>query len=83
MGKSKKLAIYKDIGFAKKTYHKIVRTNVNQKLRQIKDIEDAEELELPEPETIVNDYDYSDYTCDLEHDNTPYWDNERKEMRRK
>ena len=82
MGKSKKLSIHKDVGFAKKTYHRIVRTNINQKLRQIKDIEDAEELKLPNSKEIINDYDYSDTKYDFEH---VFTDDEqtKKEMRRK
>ena len=74
MSKSTKLPIVKDVGFMKKTYHKVIRSNINQKLKQVKDIEDAEELEIPEPETIIDDYDYCDWRFDMrdEEDDSKY-----------
>lgn len=41
-------------------YWRIVRRVINDKVRQITKTPD-DEVDLPEPKEIVNDYDYSDY----------------------
>jgi len=82
MSRSKKKAIYKDKGL-KKTYHKVVRSNVNQVVRESKKLEDLDEVEIPDEKTIINDYDYCDYSIDAEHDNDPRWAGLKIKLRRK
>lgn len=62
MSRSSKKAIHKDVGFMKKDYWKTVRRVQKQALNSGKDI--------PNPRSIVNDYDYSDYTFDFEYAGT-------------
>ena len=64
MSKSYKKPIHKDKGFMKSAYHKKVRVNVNQALREAKKLEEIEDLILPEAKELINDYDYRDYTSD-------------------
>jgi len=61
MGKSKKKAIYKDVGIGKKRYHKTCRSVINKQIREISKLEDTDEYEIENEKTIINDYDYSDY----------------------
>lgn len=64
MSKSCKKPIYKGKGWAKDIYHKKLRVNVNQALREAAKSGDVEDLILPEAREVVNDYEYSDYTWD-------------------
>jgi ribosomal protein L7/L12 len=64
MSKSFKKPIYKDNGSAKSTYHKVIRSSVNQALREAKKLVEIEDLILPEAKELINDYDYRDYTSD-------------------
>lgn len=83
MSRSRKKAIIKDRG-SKKTYHKVVRSNVNQVVRESKKLEDLDEVEIPDEKTIINDYDYCDRILDLEHgEHSPYWDEIKIKMKRK
>lgn len=61
MSRSFKLPIYKDRGRYKKKYWKWVRSSINNVLRS-QLCNDLDNLELPNPKTIVNDWDYSDYS---------------------
>ena len=83
MARSVKKAIYKDVGYAKRTYHKVTRSNINQTLREAKKLEDLEELEIPEEKTIVNDYSYCDYRIYLENDDNPNWEEAKIKFKRK
>jgi hypothetical protein len=59
----KKIPISKITGYLRKDYWKIIRRKIKSKLQ---DTGDYEELQLPEPQEICNDYDYIDYIlcCD-------------------
>ena len=60
MSKSyKKTPISKIKGNDKDNYWKRVRSSTNNLLRS-KDINQLKELSLPDPKSIVNDYDYTD-----------------------
>ena len=61
MSRSRKIyPIIKDKGF-KNLYWKTIRSTVNQVVRGFLKKEDLDDTELPNPKTIINDYDYSDY----------------------
>ncbi len=64
MSRSYKKAIYKDVGHRKKGYWRTIRRVQKQAIKQGKDI--------PNPKTIINDHDYSDYTIDYEHNPSVY-----------
>lgn len=57
MSRSRKLPILKDKSFRKETYWRNIRSRINQLVRM-------GEEELPNPKTIINDYDFSDYKFD-------------------
>lgn len=59
MSRSKKKPIFKEKGFMKETYWRTVRRISKYYLRQGKDI--------PNPKSIICDWDYSDYTIDVYH----------------
>lgn len=81
MARSRKKPIHKDVGFAKKTYHRTIRSTVNKAIREIAKLDDLEEIEIPDGKTIINDWDYSDYTIDLrEEDDEDKW---KKKISRK
>lgn len=65
MSKSTKIPIVKDVGFMKNFYHRIIRRKINQNLKQIKNIDDVDGVCLPEPKTIIGDYDYCDWIYDM------------------
>ena len=50
----------KDKGF-KNLYWKTIRSSINQVVRGFLKKRDLDDTELPNPKTIINDYDYSDY----------------------
>ena len=84
MSKSRKKAIIKDKKDS--TYWRRIRSNINQRVRQFKDevvnkesfhadcLEDAKILDsedtLPNPKSLVNDYDYCDHYIDYEYNNS-------------
>lgn len=68
MSRSRKLPIYKDKG-EKKYYWRYIRSSIKNSLRS-QLYSDLDYLELPNPKTIINDYDYSDYTIDFKY--TPW-----------
>ena len=83
MSRSRKLAIYKDKGL-KKLYWRIIRSHIKQKVKSIINNPDCDDL--PNPKSIVNDYDYSDYTIDNEFGKRSFFNNDlewTKKMRRK
>jgi hypothetical protein len=90
MSRSRKKAIIKDRPRRKKKaslYWRNIRSTIKNSIRSCKNLED---LEIPDPKTIVNDYDYCDYTIDYEFDTEPtkYWSREyilenREKNRRK
>jgi hypothetical protein len=59
MSRSYKKAIYKDKGWIKNIYWRIIRRVQKQCLKQGKDI--------PNPKQIIEDCDYHDYVCDYEY----------------
>ncbi len=72
MGKSyKKNPVVKDKGFDKDNYWRRVRGTTKNILRS-KDISELEEVPLPNPKTIVNDYDYRDWINSCIDDNNCY-----------
>ena len=66
MGKSKKKAIVKDIGHRKNDYWQVHRRTNKQILKNAVEI-GAEEIEFLQPKELIDDYDYSDYTIDMEY----------------
>lgn len=80
MSRSKRKAIIKDRprNFKKSAiYWRRIRRKLHTILHT-KKIDD--DLELPDPKTIVNDYDHTDYILDFEHDKN---DERRERYRRK
>ena len=75
MSRSTKLGIMKDKGL-KRYYWKKVRRIINQTVKRFLK-EDSDLVELPHPKSIMNDYDYSDYTIDYEFDRSSgyFWYN--------
>jgi hypothetical protein len=77
MSRSHKKAIIKDRPRNHKKsslYWRRVRSAIKNKIRSC---DDLDKLEIPNPKTIVNDYDYCDYIIDYEHDKGPdyFWYN--------
>jgi hypothetical protein len=76
MSRSYKKAIFKDKPIYKKTYWRTIRRVQRMALKQDKDI--------PDPKTIINNYDYCDYTIDVEHSkNDSFFYKNIKKFRRK
>lgn len=48
-------------------YWRSVRSTIKQSIREISQLEDKEDFEIPNPKEIVNDYNYCDYVFDYEH----------------
>jgi len=66
MSRSRKLPILKDSPRNHKKsadYWRTVRRVINDRIRYHQ--ETIDDISLPEPKEIVNDYDYIDYVCDL------------------
>lgn len=61
MSRSRKKPIIKDKGL-KNLYWRKIRSRINQLVRGFK--RDQENTELPDPKSLMNDYDYSDYKID-------------------
>lgn len=57
MSRSRKLPVLKDKSFKKKLYWRNIRSRINQLVR-------VGEEELPDPKTLINDYDYIDWIYD-------------------
>lgn len=74
MAKSRKLPIYKD-GLAKE--HRLMRRRIRRSIKlRVKDIlslVDKDTYDIPNPKTIVNDYDWSDYTVDYRTGRKPHF----------
>lgn len=64
MSRSRKKAILKDKA-DKRQYWRTVRSATNNAIRSCKNWED---LEIPDPRTIYNDYDYCDWVFKTEYD---------------
>lgn len=65
MSKSKKLPIYKDgSGSLHKFLRKRIRRVTKMKVKDILSLLDKESYDIPNPKTIVNDYDWCDYVLD-------------------
>ena len=79
MGKSRKKAIVKDVGHMKDVYWQVHRRTNKQILKNAVE-NGAEEIEFLQPKELVNDYDYSDFTIDMEHQ---YSDSSNKEGNQK
>ena len=45
-------------------YWRSVRSTIKQSIREIAQLEDKEDFEIPNPKEIVNDYNYCDYIFD-------------------
>lgn len=84
MGKSKKKAIVKDVGHRKNDYWQVHRRTNKQILKNAVE-NGAEEIEFLQPKELVNDYDYSDFTIDMEyqHSESPNKVENQKKYRRK
>lgn len=79
MSRSRRKAIYKDKGL--RPYWRFVRGGINQAVRSILRLQDKEDYHIPEPKELIDDYRYSDYKIDCEHD---WIDHEwRDKLRRK
>lgn len=81
MSRSRKKAIIKQArrNYKKSTmYWRTIRSAIKNTIRSCRNYED---LEIPDPKTIVNDYDYSDYTIDYEYDRSSgyFWYNGKKD----
>jgi len=78
MSRSYKLAICKDKGL-KESYWKKVRRITNQKVKDFLK-KDMDEVQLPNPKSIMNDYAYSDYTIDYHFNRSSsyFWYNSKK-----
>jgi hypothetical protein len=77
MSRSRRQPIIKDRPRNEKKsslYWRIVRRVINSKVRQI--IKNDDEIDIPEPKEIVNDYDYCDYVIDYR---DPSWSEKHKE----
>ena len=73
MSRSIKKPIIKDSprNFQKsQIYWRTIRRVINHTIRNFKN--NLDEMILPKEKSIVNDYDYSDYTSDCRNDNTCY-----------
>lgn len=73
MSRSRKIPIIKDRPRNKKKssiYWRAVRRVINKKVKET--LKDPEDTEIPDPKSIVNDYDYSDYTIDFRERNDDY-----------
>lgn len=66
MGKSRKKAIVKDVGHMKDVYWQAHRRTNKQIFKNAVE-NGAEEIEFLQPKELVNDYDYSDFTIDMEY----------------
>jgi hypothetical protein len=71
MSRSRKKPIYKDHGFRKDEYWKIIRREWSQTIKGWR----GEEIYLRHPKSIVNDWDYSDYQIIFQ-ESRPYWGDE-------
>lgn len=66
MSKSKKLPIYKDSGAAHHSkLRRIVKRRIRQKVRDIINLIDKDSYEIPNPKSIICDWDWCDYTFDF------------------
>lgn len=83
MSRSYKKAIVKDRGL-KKLYWKIVRRVINERVKKYLNT-DPDDVEIPNPKEIMNDYNYSDYTIDYHHDKSwgYFWYNGKKDDNKK
>lgn len=66
MSRSRRVPVIKDSPRNHKKssfYWRKVRRVINEKVKMI--IKDTENTDIPDPKSIVNDYDYCDYTIDL------------------
>lgn len=66
MSRSRKLPIIKD-RCSKKIYHRTIKRRIRNYIRShfFKLIDDNFDDVIPNFKSIVNNYDYSDYTCNL------------------
>lgn len=83
MSRSVRKAIVKDRPRNSKKssdYWRSIRSVINNKVRVMKY---DPEIELPEPQTIVNDYDYSDYKYDVEYHTGEKYEEDKRKLRRK
>lgn len=84
MSRSRKKAIIKDRP-RKKTniYHKTIRSATNQVVRELAKLEEPDELEIPSPKNIINDYNYCDWIFDAEHSDGKWAKENKTKLRRK
>jgi len=68
MSRSNKKAIIKDDSSKKELFRRKIRRKQNQETQQSKYLGDTDEFSLTSDKSIVNDYDYCDYTLDYEND---------------
>lgn len=88
MSRSRKKAIVKDNGISTSEYWKPIRRIWKQTINQFYKKERFGYWEfddsLPNPKSLIDDYNYSDYTFDYEHDYniTNWWTKEDREKQR-
>lgn len=63
MSRSKRFPVYKDKGICShQMYRRKIRHRIRQSVKEILSLSDIETYELPSPKTLVNDWDWCDYT---------------------
>jgi len=86
MSRSVKKPVYNDSGWMKRGYWKAVRTATKTRVRGLLLTDDLDEAvqQIPDPRTVVNDWDYRDYTIDArKYPDIPDIDKDRYEIKRK
>jgi hypothetical protein len=78
MSRSYKLAIKKDRGL-KSYYWKKIRRITKQIVKSLS-FDNADDIYIPNPKEVMNDYDYCDYVIDYEYDRSSsyFWYNDKK-----
>lgn len=78
MSRSYKKAIVKDRGL-KDYYWKKIRRVTKQIVKSLS-IDNSDDILLPHPKEVMNDYDYSDYKIDYEYErgSSYFWYNDKK-----
>lgn len=66
MSRSFKIPIWKDgKGSERKVIRRTIRRVINNVVKNIKSLKDLDSYEIPNSRTVVNDYNYSDYSIDF------------------
>ena len=66
MSRSFKVPVWKEgKGSERKSIRRTIRRVIKNVVKSIKSLKDLDSYEIPNSKTIVNDYNYSNYTIDL------------------